>query len=115
MAKFALHLQRSPEHRRQPPANRQTKARATVRPARRLIHLPEVFEDLELIALRYADTRVDDRDGDHVFPEDLGLDGDTALRGELERIAEQVHEDLLHLLPIRPERGEIRRELADDL
>ena len=62
MTQPAVHLQGSPQHGRQPPANRQTKTRATVGPARRAVDLAEVFENLDVIGLGDANARVDDGD-----------------------------------------------------
>src|SRR6202008_1413649 len=95
-------------------ADRQAQARPAILPARAPVGLLEGLEDDLLLVERNADSRVLDREGkyrpgfapglialNHPGVDGLDLERDAAAPSELERIGQQVLDDLVQPLGIR--------------
>src|SRR5207244_13231748 len=106
------------------PADREPEPRAAVASARRPVRLLEGLEDDAQLLLRDPDPRVDDREADDglggrealareadVVAGDADLESHGALVGELDRVREQVLQDLLESLLVGDDR---RRDVRAD-
>ena len=113
LARHARHADLAAEQARELAADRQAEAGAAVLAAGRAVGLLERLEDQALLVGRDADAGVDHREGDrrigavehrvaHAPARGGGLDAQAhlALAGELERVRQQVGEDLLQALAV---------------
>src|ERR1700730_17588178 len=101
LPELTLDREAAVQHLCQPAADRQTETRPAVRAGRRVIELPEVLEYLLLAGWRDANPGVAHRNGHHVIGRHPATaDRDPALVRELERVAEEVEDDLLEFLTV---------------
>src|ERR1035437_8148367 len=109
----ALNADRSAVQLHQGPAYGQTQSRPfrtfDMWPGGR--HLFKFVEDLGLIFICNAETRIFDKEADLIFLRQIleaDLDG-SALRGEFDGVGDQIDHDLTYFIGIRPD---IRRRLS---
>ena len=101
-----------PERAGQLAADREPQAGAAVGAAGGAVGLLEGLEDDRQLVLGDADAGVDHAEGDHVLGGALDAERDPALGGELERVGEQVAQDLLQALLVGDDRPRARRRRA---
>src|SRR5262245_26906867 len=95
-------------------ADRQPETRASGAAGDRVIELLERLEEPRQVVLANSDAGVGDAQPDGVR---LGDDADqhAALRGELDRIRQQIEQDLLDLRPVGRQRRQLERHVLLDL
>ena len=104
-ADFADHGQVASHSLRHLAADRETQAGTILGPRQFGVHLHERLEDAFEIARRDSASSVRDDDVDSLTALLLTGDRDRAARiGELDRIGEQIEDDLLNLLSVRADR-----------
>jgi hypothetical protein len=98
------------------PADGEAEPGAPVAAARGVVDLLELAEDRVLAALGNAGAGVGDAEGDEPVAAHLDADADTALIGELHRIAGKVHQHLAQPVAVAHDEGwQVRRDEARDL
>src|SRR6476620_12469311 len=93
---------------REPAADREPQPCAAVPPGRRAVQLAEILEHLGVVRLGDADARVLHRDGDQPALSIIRRsDGHGPAGRELQRVAEQIEDDLLDLLTVAPQAWDV--------
>ena len=94
------------------PADRQAEAGALRLVGQRIADLLEAFEDLGLIGRRNAETGIDDADDEIAAAPDSAA-RDRARVGELDRVRDQVDDDLDQAVAIAGDHGQVRSDVLD--
>ncbi len=111
-ARLAAHLERAAQQLRQLAGNRQPQAGATVTAIGRAVGLAKRLEHHRLLVQRNADTRIAHREGDLPAVVAPNAQPHRTLFGELERVGQEVAQDLLDALTVGEQAG---RRLVVDL
>src|SRR5262249_25131608 len=113
LVNLAFEIDRPSKHLRKPSANRQAEAGTAVASCRRTVELTEIFEHLQLVVAADTHTRIANRDADRALPGLIGrANRHRSGRRELQRIAQKIQHDLLDLLTVALQPGQVLRHVG---